>query len=1651
MVAVALSILVISSAGSMTMGLLVGTTETASAPTSFMEEGENNFQALGSYSISIPTAAWPSFFSTGDLNNDSRPDLAVASSEGDLVEIFLQEQNGTFPPVPDITVQLTAEPTGMDIGDLDGDGKDDIVVSIGSENRVYFCYQSNGFSIGIINSTNVFSSPHEVVLGDYDDDNDMDFAVVSNRINGSPNCTYAIHLEANGYVAWTQHSIASEGLYKASMIVAGDCDGDGKDDLVISDPQFDKMLIAINGITSPGGDVWSTLQTLDVDAVSDVKFQDVDGSGPDEIVVTASGSDEVMIFRYNDGLSKLDTWKIKGGLSSPRTACMMDVDDDGIPDLVTLTDGDDLVQFFSTSLQGGYGATSLDLFPSQASPFESEVLDFDLDGNPDLLVGCNATSSNGSVSIYYGPGTGSPSNADDNILFQTGGPTSMVVGDFDCDGDNEIGVLMDSQDVIAFAEVNSTGLGTKEVSNGPHDMLVADLRGSDDLVVSNWGSQNLSLFWSNSSFFSGTEPSLQISLAMPGPNSLASGDLNGDGLEDMIVASQGGVEILYNTGTDPVLDENHTITFQLDGGNLTDVIVGDLDVGDESANGWNATADIAVINLTSNRIEIYPNIEGDFDPSYSNFLCPVGSGQITWMGSGLIDDDDLMDLVIATDDGNLTVFFQDLGYPIGFHGSRSVVIAMDNGVIHAVLGDVDDDGKSEIGVMGAKIPIVTVLDVDQVGSSCLTNLSSGSGEGWVLMEDLDGDLRDDVLFSSPGSACVSFTLQRNIAPVAIIELLNATPIDEGDTVTLYGGNSTDSYSDIDSLEYQWDFGDSVMGNGETVQHQFTDDGPFTVTLRVTDRGDLYNESDLNLTVEDLSPTALFDSPSSADEGSIVQFTDMSSSYPDEIVNWTWDFGDGESVTILVGGDPDVPHVYGDNGTYQVNLTVTDDDGSQDSFLSSILIADLDPTSEFDVSDQNPLEGEAVTFTSTSISHPDEIVNWTWEFGDGDTGYGEVVDHTFESDDLYMVNLTVTDEDGSQDLWKMAMTVLDIPPEAAMGISPTEPQEGDIVRFTDLSTSHHPLGNWTWEFGDGGMSFDSDPDHVYQTEGEYRVNLTVRDQDDSVNQTTVLITVLDTLVADLSMDPTAIAEGEEVQFLDLSHSYHEIVNWTWYFGDGNVSYIDEPSHVYQDNGSYQVMLRARAADGSEDECTEVMTVTDTSPQVSSLYTQSGETEIIEDTRLQFRTSCSETNDGIVKYEWDLDMQGEFQADNSTSVNAISAKFIDEGIYTVAVRVWDSDSYTQAQLVIEVVNVAPEVELAYTVIDSGTIHFFASYYNDSGSDMGSLVFQWAFGGDFGEPVDESEIDHHFDVDGMYTVRLKVIDDNEAEGLSTLAVLVDRTPPKISVVDVTDQAFVGQIIPVSFNVTDSFEIASVILFYSVDDQVENIEMTPSGSNGLYIASLPAQNSTKAIDIWVVATDSSNNTRQTGILSLQVQEEPMPTDFYILGLMGALIIIGGGFYLVRRRYMIDDVFVIFQDGCLISHESRRLKPGVDDELLSSMLVAIQEFVKDSFKDEEETGIRRLDFGEKTVLVEKGMNVYMAVVLHGRGGENVQQRMQTVLGNIEDEFGEVLSEWNGDLERVRGVKERSRDLLNSGIMGNLVNRGRNDFNSVESVGEDKR
>jgi len=120
-----------------------------------------------------------------------------------------------------------------------------------------------------------------------------------------------------------------------------------------------------------------------------------------------------------------------------------------------------------------------------------------------------------------------------------------------------------------------------------------------------------------------------------------------------------------------------------------------------------------------------------------------------------------------------------------------------------------------------------------------------------------------------------------------------------------------------------------------------------------------------------------------------------------------------------------------------------------------------------------------------------------------------------------------------------------------------------------------------------------------------------------------------------------------------------------------------------------------------------------------------------------------------------------------------------------------------------------------------------------------------------------------------------------------------------------------------------------------------------------------------------------------------------------------------------------MYHDGTLLAHQTRRLKPGMDDEILGGMLIALQNFVRDSFKDEISTVLRRMDFGERKLLVERKDDFFMAVVLSGKRAGNAPQRMLKVLDNIETGYAGVLKEWDGDLEKVRGIRDETKPVFN--------------------------
>jgi hypothetical protein len=133
--------------------------------------------------------------------------------------------------------------------------------------------------------------------------------------------------------------------------------------------------------------------------------------------------------------------------------------------------------------------------------------------------------------------------------------------------------------------------------------------------------------------------------------------------------------------------------------------------------------------------------------------------------------------------------------------------------------------------------------------------------------------------------------------------------------------------------------------------------------------------------------------------------------------------------------------------------------------------------------------------------------------------------------------------------------------------------------------------------------------------------------------------------------------------------------------------------------------------------------------------------------------------------------------------------------------------------------------------------------------------------------------------------------------------------------------------------------------------------------------------------------------------------------------------------KFVVQDVFVIYADGCLIMHRTREYREMVDDDIFSSMLIAVQNFISDSFGRSPDEGIKRLDFGTSKILIETGPKFFLATVIEGDEPGLLPMYMIEIINEIQERFGEVMENWDGYLEKLEGVGEIIDKLLNLKIV----------------------
>jgi hypothetical protein len=150
------------------------------------------------------------------------------------------------------------------------------------------------------------------------------------------------------------------------------------------------------------------------------------------------------------------------------------------------------------------------------------------------------------------------------------------------------------------------------------------------------------------------------------------------------------------------------------------------------------------------------------------------------------------------------------------------------------------------------------------------------------------------------------------------------------------------------------------------------------------------------------------------------------------------------------------------------------------------------------------------------------------------------------------------------------------------------------------------------------------------------------------------------------------------------------------------------------------------------------------------------------------------------------------------------------------------------------------------------------------------------------------------------------------------------------------------------------------------------------------------------------------------------LPPLIIILAIISLLLVLAA-----RRKPVVEQAFLIYKDGALLAHTTNRMIPDMDSQIFSSMFTAIQDFIKDSFKDEKNWSLDKIEFGDNKIFVARGSEGLFSLALVYKGRDKgLRSISKKAIEAIDKGYGKELKDWDGNLDSFRGV----RDLLSDTI-----------------------
>jgi hypothetical protein len=441
----------------------------------------------------------------------------------------------------------------VDVGDVDGDGKPDILFgNNGEQTRIYINLGGGNFGDETSGRLPLVTySTTSVKLLDVDGDNDLDI-VMGNR-SGQQSRIYIN--DGTGHFTDETASRLPAGAYDTIRVAVGDVTGDGSPDIYLANYNGgtgQQNVLWINDGTGHFSDQTSSRLPVIIDSSNGALLVDVNGDSSKDIVVTNVGGQQNRLYLNNGTGNFTDVTSTNmptnTGNHSTNVAAA-DVDSDGDIDLIIGNGGSQAAQLNRLYLNDGTGTftdSTTGHMPSVSdSTVDVDIIDANGDGCPDVvdanynsrnrlfLNGKSGTTCTG----VFTDGTVAASLPADSVYTR-----ESAIADFDGDGDADIvfaNVSAQSQLLInngagVFSTQSSqlSGRIPADTDNSTHAVMFdADRDGDIDIVIGARNQQTKIYINDGTGHFT-NQTSTRLPIASYDTIRIAVGDVNGDGYAD---------------------------------------------------------------------------------------------------------------------------------------------------------------------------------------------------------------------------------------------------------------------------------------------------------------------------------------------------------------------------------------------------------------------------------------------------------------------------------------------------------------------------------------------------------------------------------------------------------------------------------------------------------------------------------------------------------------------------------------------------------------------------------------------------------------------------------------------------------------------------------------------------------------------------------------------------------------------------------------------------------------------------------------------------------------------------------------------------------------------------------------------------------------